>query len=165
MENYSGQKYNNADSHKYLLCMKLQIIWACKDLSCQGVRIDFNKKMEENEVNEVEEEEMPSQLLAIVVFICLCIFVFLVIPWVTRSLLFQNHCQFTIPTSLMTLCFHHHQVRPHNHWLFEIFMSFLPNWAERLESTTLLFEFKFPQDQQLPSLWWGLMETQEQGEK
>ena len=26
MENYSGQKYNNADSHKYLLCIKLQII-------------------------------------------------------------------------------------------------------------------------------------------
>ena len=37
------------------------------------------------EENEVEEEERPSQLLAILVFIFLCLAIFLVIPWITRS--------------------------------------------------------------------------------
>ena len=44
------------------------------------------------EENEVEEEERPSQLLAILVFIFLCLAIFLVIPWITRS---EKH--FAIP--------------------------------------------------------------------
>lgn len=75
--------------HKYLLCLKLQIIASiCNDLGGETVRTGPEKnrllKMDMEE-NEVEEEERPSQLLAILVFIFLCLAIFRVIPWITRS--------------------------------------------------------------------------------